>query len=717
MSAPTASQPTLGHPGNGTYRKRRFVKCSLAKGSKPGNIHVLQSSLANDAEAVEHLRREVEAFQATELQASRKQVASLKRTFDKLRAATREKDQQQRRATEELHRLLALVEDAARHRGEDEEVVAKLAEQAKLERRVKDAQVEKEVVQHMIAQVERSSMQVQLEVEAELAEVAKEEATTRAHEAALMHAKHQLKQEENHATTLQAKVKAQRRVQEQRVSELQRVVQQRSLVMERSEERQRELEELAEFRLRARERNYEPPTIPPPKPGPKAPRRPRQASPYSRTPRAGRERQHQHQQPQQPQRPPPHTRWEELEGPKDRALATWAAVEPAEDASVDGSVEVADGGIGAGEEGQAEEEGDVEEEEEAADGGRHLVSGENKPKSEVERHSVASGEMPSDAETLTALEDTFQRIRLVTGLTDVREMMQKLKAGHDPKARHLQQTTEDLRAKISSLKASNEQLRSRLENKRLAADKVVGNRQALFEMEKKHQQLQDLRAVCDEAKVKAHRSNMALGELKTSLARFLGKLEGKPVPVPAANKLAEYTRELDISLQSKLKALEQAIQHDEATVASPSTVSGAAGVEGADGSVRTSGGAKGKRQPAQEMSKMFYHKVMSTVPDSSPRNVRVTARWDLSELNRQTRRKAVEDNVEEDLILGNRADGDSGAAPRLEDEDKRPVTPVVDRATVKKLSSLIVQRDEGRRLTRDASAAPSILSSVLSRPL
>ena len=68
----------------GTYKRRKFVS-KYGGQRKNLNLDNVQQALEEDSSAVEMLRRDVLTFQEMELDTSRKYLASLRKSYDKLR--------------------------------------------------------------------------------------------------------------------------------------------------------------------------------------------------------------------------------------------------------------------------------------------------------------------------------------------------------------------------------------------------------------------------------------------------------------------------------------------------------------------------------------------------------------------------------------------------------------------------------------------------------
>ena len=229
---------------------------------------------------------------------------------------------------------------------------------------------------------------------------------------------------------------------------------------------------------------------------------------------------------------------------------------------------------------------------------------------------------------------------------------------------------------------------------------------------------------CEEAHDRKVRSKVTLEQLKLAVARFRSKLEGKPFATPSNAQLGEYLRELDTKLTVKMKAVSEALASEDAGGPQSPTSPGGGGA-----SFATQQGSPdhktdtllpfGKLQ-SEKLQKMLYHKLMLTNPDQGPRNVRVRVKPSLSDLERYAQRKLMtggagedkldlEDDVEEfappEPAAGAAASSPDHAPPPgspddaspAEKEDETVMETVVDRDTVKRLSTLICQKNPVRK--------------------
>lgn len=297
--------------------------------------------------------------------------------------------------------------------------------------------------------------------------------------------------------------------------------------------------------------------------------------------------------------------------------------------------------------------------------------------------SMLEKQMYAEEDDLGDLEETFQRIKMVTGLSDVDEIVHKF-LSRSEKAQQLEHDADEIRQRIEELKKQNDAQRQILEAMKAESQNTAGNRKAIFEMEKSAQDLQDLRNQCDEAKTRAYRSNVALEELRTAAARFRSKVEGRAFQPPKSDQLPDFLKELDIRLAAKMRGISDLLGQGEGGGPTKPQAEKAADMPYA-------------KSQSRRMSEMLFQKMMQTVPDSGTRNVRVIVRPNMDDLNRRHRR-ALLDDYYNDFIEPDAALDDAG---EIEHDGKEPDLKdlVVDRKTVKKISSMVAQRD-GNKASR-----------------
>jgi len=212
-------------------------------------------------------------------------------------------------------------------------------------------------------------------------------------------------------------------------------------------------------------------------------------------------------------------------------------------------------------------------------------------------------------------------------------------------------------------------------------------------------------------------------------------VENQSYPPPNDEELGEYLRELDAKLTAKMKAVSEALnQENDSRAPQTPAASSAAAAANKDGG--GGGGADGKNESmlpfaklqSDKLKKMLYHKMMLTVPDSSPRNVRVATRPRAGELDRWRRRKLIEQYYEEpqeaDVSAAAEDEAEAaaiaaGGAAAAADKEDELRDPVVDRDTVKRLSNLIAQqsnpRGGGKRRSKGGKGGRDLVSPSSSR--
>lgn len=630
----------------GTYRRRKFVaKSHFGKSSAGRNRHVklsaVQQALEEDSAAVETLKRDVAEFQHLELDTSRRYLMSLQKTYDKLKSEADAREAQQLKYQEDLALLDKLCTEARLQSSNPNPKLTQLQREVDQEEQlVKDAIVQKDVFGHMIKRLSAELLEARQSghsIDEQLEGVEREIAACTAQ---LHTARQESKHEELKYEKLAAQVATRRKMQESRLNGIQRVIAERSSLVEKQEERMKMREAVmarSKFDLGAQE---------------------------------------------------------------EQRLKRMHVI-------------------------------------------RKVYS------------SMLEKKITAEEESLGALETTFQKIKIVTGLSDVDEIVQKFKE-RTQKTQQLSKQANEVRQRIDALRESNGQLRERLFAIRAVGDGASRNREMYREMDSFNKGLNKVMKHCEEAKERAIRSNVTLEQLKLAVARFRSKIDGKPYPPPDTAKLPEYLRELDIKLTGIMKSVSEALALDETN--GTGTASAAQGegshlqgdraiasdsVMSSDGNSATAKNAVssdnaslrsgnevllpfGKMQ-SEKLQKMLYHKLMLTNPDQGPRNVRVRARPDPKELERYAQLKlmtqGLEDcgdidddssefahpaapstNPQQPSILtaaDDAVDNQQPPVPRRceptntkEDETREPV---VDRKTIKRLSSLIVNREEPKK--------------------
>lgn len=641
----TAAGPSGG--STGTYRRRKFVtKSHFGKTSAGRNRHVklsaVQQALEEDSAAVETLKRDVAEFQHLELDTSRRYLMSLQKTYDKLKSEADAREAQQHKYQEDLALLDKLCTEARLQSSNPNPQLTQLQrEVAQEEQQVKDAIVQKDVFGHMIKRLSAELLEARQSghsIDEQLEGVEREIAACTAQ---LHTARQESKHEELKYEKLAAQVATRRKMQESRLNGIQRVIAERSSLVEKQEERMKMREAVmarSKFDLGAQE---------------------------------------------------------------EQRLKRMHVI-------------------------------------------RKVYS------------SMLEKKITAEEESLGALETTFQKIKIVTGLSDVDEIVQKFKE-RTQKTQQLSKQANEVRQRIDALRESNAQLRERLFAMRSVGDRTSRNREMYREMDSFNNGLNKVMKHCEEAKERAIRSNVTLEQLKLAVARFRSKIDGKPYPPPDTAKLPEYLRELDIKLTGIMKSVSEALaleetngsgtanasqgdgshlQSDKAitsesvmTTTDANSATAKSAVSSDNASLRSSNEVLlpfGKLQ-SEKLQKMLYHKLMLTNPDQGPRNVRVRARPDPKELERYAQLKLMTQGLEDcgdidddssefahpaapstnpqqtsSLIAADDAvDNQQQSVTRRSDitnaKEDETREPVVDRKTIKRLSSLIVNREEPKK--------------------
>ncbi|KAJ8601976.1 hypothetical protein CTAYLR_008809 [Chrysophaeum taylorii] len=640
-----AAPPRREEGSTGTYQRRKFVaKTHTHFGKTPSRArHVkmatVQRALDEDSAAVETLKRDVADFQNLELETSRRYLVSLQKTYDKLRSEADAREQQQHRHEWELATLDKTCAEARLASSAPAPELQQLQQEIEREEHlVRESVVQKDVFGHVISRISNELLSSRRRGRALAEQLETCEREISGCTLQLQTARQESKHEELQYERLSARVAARRKMQESRLDGIQRVIAERSSLVEKQEERMKMREAVmarSKFDLGAQE---------------------------------------------------------------EQRLKRMHII-------------------------------------------RKVYS------------SMLEKKITAEEESLGALETTFQKIKIVTGLSDVDEIVQKFK-DRTQKTQQLHRLADDVRARIDSLRDDNASLRERLVSLRSTHEAASGNREIYREMDSFNKGLGKALKDCDDAKDRAIRSNVTLEQLKLAVARFRSKIEGKSYPTPDTNQLPEYLRELDVKLTVMMKSVSEALaledtacsggtqqqqgppppdkaqgppdnnhhhhhHHHNSTTTTTTTTKESQQQAGSTtasdaGSLKSTGNEVllpfGKLQ-SEKLQKMLYHKLMLTTPDQGPRNVRVRARPGVQDLERYAQRKLMTQGLESDRF--DAEDDTSEFAyptdPQHQEDDDIPRRPeattkedeireaVVDRNTVKRLSTLIVSREEPKK--------------------
>lgn len=638
---PEQQQPTMTTTGGGTYQGRKFThgKQQKTRSHQHVKLSTVHQALEEDSAAVETLKRDVAEFQHLELETSRKYLVSLQKTFDKLKSEADAREAHQRKYQQELAHLDRLCSEARSESTNPPPCLAALQREIETEEDgVKDAVVQKDVFGHMIGRLSKEVLEARQKGRTVSEQLEAVERDIAASTLQLQTAKQEAKLVETKFEKLSARVAARRKMQESRLDGIQRVIAERSSLVEKQEERMKMREAVmarSKFDLGAQE---------------------------------------------------------------EQRLKRMHVI-------------------------------------------RKVYS------------SMLEKKITAEEESLGALETTFQKIKIVTGLSDVDEIVVKFKE-RTQKTQQLQKLTEDLQRQIDQVRESNAALRERLASMKSTEEASSGNREVYKEMDSFNSGLGKARKHCEDARERARRSNVTLEQLKLAVARFRSKIEGKPYAVPDTKKLPEYLRELDSKLTTMMKSVSESLALEETNSGGTSSkderlvdhhqqqqkdAGNNKAYSGGGGNNNSNNNAEvllpfGKLQ-SDKLQKILYHKLMLTTPDQGPRNVRVKAKPGVQELGRFAQRKLLlgqdaDEDFDDDRLefapptTAQQQQGTSGIGMQIQQSSSVTGTatdhneahadpsrrteqqtakedelrdPVVDRETVKRLSSLIVSREEPKK--------------------
>lgn len=128
--------------------------------------------------------------------------------------------------------------------------------------------------------------------------------------------------------------------------------------------------------------------------------------------------------------------------------------------------------------------------------------------------------------------------------------------------------------------------------------------------------------------------------------------------------------------------------------------------EGASPSVdveKTTGGGGGDggsfaKIAGANLGKIMYHKMMTTEPDQTPRNVRVATKLNTEQLNKHEQRRLLDPNFETNNPPPSAVHmATTSKINNTEDDEEGGHKGVVDRDTVKKLAKLVLGKDAAEK--------------------
>ena len=298
--------------------------------------------------------------------------------------------------------------------------------------------------------------------------------------------------------------------------------------------------------------------------------------------------------------------------------------------------------------------------------------------------TILEKKMTDDEEHLSSLEDTFHRLKNVTGLSNVEEVVDKFQSRSEKNVQ-LQAVADDLKKRIDALKAENIRQEDELVLLIARTEANAGNRQVYREVDEIDLTTAGVLKQCEDSKGRATRLSVVIGELREAISRFMSKLYDKLVPVPSVKELPEKLHDLDTQLSDKMKIVTAYISKkedsDKEGGSSPDKNAG-------DGGDQTSF----SRMVGGQLGKIMFHKLMTTDPDQTPRNVRVSTFLTQEELMKYNQRMLLDPNFEKSIPPTSAKGLEQRIAhePDVDDPDAK----VIDRDMIKKLTKLVLTKDD-----------------------
>ncbi|CAM9203014.1 unnamed protein product, partial [Ectocarpus fasciculatus] len=251
--------------------------------------------------------------------------------------------------------------------------------------------------------------------------------------------------------------------------------------------------------------------------------------------------------------------------------------------------------------------------------------------------SILQRKVEDEQRHLGALEDSFQQIKNTTGLAGVDDIIERyqMRAG---KNQQLHLMAEEIRQRIESLRKENHHQRQWRDDLHRRQEATSGNRDMYQEVDLIDIALGSARKQSDDAKERANRLSVTVDRLRDALSRFMSKVDSKTHPVAPQSKMPEVFAQLDSKITHMMKAVSAALVKDDrggsgSGAGDSGAANGGGGGGGGGGGVGGSGGGGGDPSSSKDVfskldnasvTKILYANIMSTEPDTSPRNVRVT---------------------------------------------------------------------------------------------
>jgi len=138
--------------------------------------------------------------------------------------------------------------------------------------------------------------------------------------------------------------------------------------------------------------------------------------------------------------------------------------------------------------------------------------------------TILEKKMTHDEDHLSTLEDTFHRLKNVTGLTNVSEVVDKFMSRNE-KNLQLAEVAEDLNFKIEQLKEENKASKVILDELINRTEANAGNREVYQEVDLIDVAVGSATKQCDDSRGRATRLSVTIGELRETISRFLSKVQ------------------------------------------------------------------------------------------------------------------------------------------------------------------------------------------------
>ncbi|RYG69818.1 hypothetical protein EON64_01770 [archaeon] len=325
------------------------------------------------------------------------------------------------------------------------------------------------------------------------------------------------------------------------------------------------------------------------------------------------------------------------------------------------------------------------------------------------RGKTGSAKADQDLDDDFLYEDELQALAKNMNATQLREVVQRFQS-QASRIEKLTQQDQELRSNITlQIKKKNE-LTEHLTQTQFKIQQLASARQIYQEVDLKDSALAATSKACEEAKEKDFRLRLSIEELKQSIPRFLTKVTKVAHPKPNENQLGDAILKLEDELTKLIKVigvalLKDATPDDLAMMSQQSNGAGAsAGQSGqAGGNEANSEYGRLTRLPGfSRMQRQLFFNLMTAKPDISEHNIRIDQK-----VSKPTANKASEPSprVKRGMVQQQSTSTLNSSQP-IEDfggvtfEDPREMS--LDRNTIKNISKLIYERDQGKSLVKTA---------------